>query len=89
MPPLRESNRKDFLTHMPRYFDAANVASEDLDRFVEIDLEASNDTLKETLMTLYASPAVPRLLWVSCNEHGHDGVCSIRSTRINRRSIRG
>jgi len=44
---------------MPRYFDSANVTRKDIERFVEVGLQASNSALRETLKANYATPAVP------------------------------
>jgi pimeloyl-ACP methyl ester carboxylesterase len=53
-----EENRRIFSASIPRYFDAANVSSEDIAHFVEVGLQASNAALRETLKANYASPAI-------------------------------
>lgn len=52
-------NREIFSRTVPRYFDPANVTQQDVDRFVAIALQAGNPALKQTLKTMYASPAIP------------------------------
>jgi len=54
-----EDNRKIFSTTIPRYFDAANVTKEDIERFVEIGLQAGNNALRETLKANYTTPSIP------------------------------
>ena len=54
-----EENRKIFSTTIPRYFDAANVSTEDIGHFVEVGLQASNAALRETLKANYTTPAIP------------------------------
>lgn len=51
-------NREIFLRTVPRYFDPANVAPQDVDRFVAMALQAGNPALKQTLLTMYNSPAI-------------------------------
>lgn len=52
-------NREIFLRTVPRYFDPANVAPQDVDRFVAMALQAGAPALKQTLLTMYASPSIP------------------------------
>ncbi|MFZ2961471.1 MAG: alpha/beta hydrolase [Candidatus Ozemobacteraceae bacterium] len=53
-----EKNRAIFQSSMTKYVDAANVASGDLDLFINIGLQASNNALKKTLESLYNTPAL-------------------------------
>lgn len=55
----KEENRTVFSKTMPLYFDASNLASGDIEKFVEIGLKASNVALKEMLKTLYTTPPIP------------------------------
>ena len=54
-----DENRKVFSTAIPRYFDAANVTREDIERFIEVGLESGNPALRETLKANYTTPAIP------------------------------
>ncbi|MCE5283541.1 MAG: alpha/beta hydrolase [Deltaproteobacteria bacterium] len=54
-----EANRRLFSAVIPRYFDAAHVTPKDIDRFVEVGLQASNTALRETLRANYITPAIP------------------------------
>ena len=56
-----EENRKLFSSVIPRYFDTANVTKEDIERFVEVGLQASNVALREALKANYTTPALPAL----------------------------
>jgi len=51
-------NREIFNRTVPRYFDPANVAPQDVDCFVAMTMQAGNPALKQTLLTMYASPAI-------------------------------
>jgi pimeloyl-ACP methyl ester carboxylesterase len=52
-------NREIFNRTVPRYFDPANIAPQDIERFVAMARQAGNPALKQTLITMYASPAIP------------------------------
>lgn len=52
-------NRKIFSLSVPRYFDTANVAPEDIKFFIEIALKADGCALRETLRANYVTPALP------------------------------
>lgn len=52
-------NREIFSRTVPRYFDPANVTPQDVDCFVAIALQAGNPALKQMLLTMYTSPAIP------------------------------
>lgn len=54
-----KQNREIFSRTVPRYFDSANATPRDVERFVALALQASNPALKQTLLTMYASPALP------------------------------
>jgi pimeloyl-ACP methyl ester carboxylesterase len=54
-----DENRKVFSASVPRYFDAANVTSEDIERFIEVGLQSGNPALRETLKANYTTPAIP------------------------------
>jgi pimeloyl-ACP methyl ester carboxylesterase len=54
-----EMNRNVFSATIPRYFDAANVTAKDIERFVEVGLQAGNAALRETLKANYTTPAIP------------------------------
>lgn len=54
-----EQSRKIFSAVIPRYFDAANVTGQDIERFIEIGLQADNTALRETLKANYTTPAIP------------------------------
>lgn len=53
-----KQNREIFSRTVPRYFDPANVVPQDVDRFIATALQAGNPALKQTLQTMYASPAI-------------------------------
>jgi len=53
-------NREIFNRTVPRYFDPANVTPTDVAAFIALALQAGNPALKQTLRTMYASPAIPR-----------------------------
>jgi pimeloyl-ACP methyl ester carboxylesterase len=53
-----DANRRVFETNMPRYFDAANLTSADLDTFVAEALKASNTALKGLLAEEYTIPGI-------------------------------
>lgn len=54
-----KQNREIFNRTVPRYFDPGNVTPRDVDLFVAMALQAGNPALKQTLRTMYASPAIP------------------------------
>jgi pimeloyl-ACP methyl ester carboxylesterase len=54
-----KANEAVFRDSMPRYFDAANLAPGDLDAFVKIGLQAGDDALRQSLLTLYTYPTIP------------------------------
>jgi len=54
-----EENRKIFSAAIPRYFDAANVTKRDVERFIEVGLQAGNTALRETLKANYTTLAIP------------------------------
>lgn len=54
-----DENRKIFSSSIPRYFDAANVTPKDIERFVNVGLQAGNSALRETLKANYTTPAIP------------------------------
>ena len=54
-----DMNRRVFRASIPRYFDSRNVTPEDIERFIEIGLQAGNTALRECLKANYATPAIP------------------------------
>lgn len=54
-----EDNRKIFSANMQRYFDTANVLRGDIDRLIEVGLQACTTALRDALVANYTTPAIP------------------------------
>ncbi len=52
-------SRAVFAAVMPRYFDTANVTTQDIERFIAIGLQAGNPALQQALQANYTTPAIP------------------------------
>ncbi len=52
-------SRAIFAAAIPRYFDATNVTTQDIERFIAVGLQAGNPALRETLKANYTTPAIP------------------------------